>query len=225
MKETVRYQFALIPGKLRAEIKLTIDLQRPSEYYTNGDDQKGLSMNFLPLVTLTIARPTVTDENGNKVKPPYNNNDQLGMTKYNFPLFMRQATAFQEKMKTPDLYTYIGERLELNEKKAEEVRDVFPIGNSMVELSAVIITRDTEKNSRIEGIKIKFNNEQSTVVLTINEYDSLIYNLEHVDIDNLALNLYLNFITRPARSRQKNFNENTLKPLVDIVPKDDDDFD
>ena len=223
MKESVRYQFALIPGKIRGDVRITIDTQRPSEYSSESGDAKNISMNFLPIISVTIVRPSTVDETGKRVRAPWNPADSLGMTKYNFPLFVRQMKALQENMKTPDLYTYVGERLELNEKKAETIRDVFPIGNVTVELSAVVIVQETPSgDKRIEGVKIKFNNEQSSVILTLNELDSLVYNMEHLDIDSISFLMYLNFITRPKFNKSNTFNESTLKPLVDILPKEDD---
>ena len=91
------------------------------------------------------------------------------------------------------------------------------IGNVTLELSAVVIVQDDE--SRIEGIKMKFNNEQSSVLLTLNELTSLIYNLDHLDVDSVALMLYMNYITKP--DKPTTFDSSSLQqPVVDILPKD-----
>ena len=73
-------------------------------------------------------------------------------------------------------------------------------------------------DTRVEGIKMKFNNEQSSVLLTLNELDSLVFNLRNMDVDSVALLLYLNYINKPAGT--KNFNANALTPKVDIAPKE-----
>ena len=62
------------------------------------------------------------------------------------------------------------------------------IGTVTLELTAVVITQQDE--SRVEGIKMKYNNEQSTVLLTLNDLRSLIFTLEHTDIDNVSMSLY-----------------------------------
>lgn len=222
MKQFVRYQFLLIPGKLRGEIRITIDDTRAAEFSSEFNGNKSTNITFLPIISLTIVKPSSVDDNGNRVKGQWTMSDTLGMTKFNLPLFLRQIKAMQENMKIPDLYTYQGKRLELNEEKAEKIRDVFPIGNVTIELSAVVITQVNAagEDERIEGIKIKFNNEQSSVVLSINEFDSLVYNVEHIDVDSIAFLVYLNYIK--SSDKPKTFTQDTLKPLVDIVPKEED---
>lgn len=222
MKQFVRYQFLLIPGKLRGEIRITIDDARAPEFTSETNGNISTNITFLPIISFTIVKPSSVDESGNRVRASYSMSDTLGMTKFNLPLFLRQLKAMQENMKIPDLYTYQGKRLELNEEKAEKVRDVFPIGNVTVELSSVIITQVNVngEDERIEGVKIKFNNEQSSVTLSINEFDSLIWNIEHLNIDGVSLTLYLNYIK--SSDKPKVYTQDNLKPLVDILPKEDD---
>lgn len=217
MKQIVRFQNMVIPGKIRSEVRITID-ERNIEYSSLFEGNKSTSIVFYPIVTLTMVKASSTDENGNKIKAPWNPNDSLGMTKYNLPILVRELKEIEKDMKIPELYTYHGKRLELNESIAEDkVRRVFMIGNVTLELSAVVIVQDDE--SRIEGIKMKFNNEQSSVLLTLNELTSLIYNLDHLDVDSVALMLYMNYITKP--DKPTTFDSSSLQqPVVDILPKD-----
>ena len=212
MKQYARYQTLLIPGKLRCDLRITVD-DRGSEYSSNKDGNKSTSISLMPIISVGIIRPSELDEAGNRVRAPWNANDNLGMTKFNFPLFIEEIKGIKEDMKIPELYTYHGKRLELNEEIAAKIRRPFVIGSMTVELSAVVITQSDE--SRVEGVKMKFNNEQSTVLLTINELNSLVYNLDHMDIDSLSMFMYLNYITKPEHPTT--FNSNTL---VDIQPKE-----
>lgn len=216
MKQNVRYRSLVIPGKLMVEIRISID-DRGGEYMTSFDGNKSTSVTFFPIISMSLTKPAEMDDNGNKVKAPWNPNDTLGMTKFNLPIMYNNLKAIQEDMKTPDLYTYHGKRLELNEEAAMKVRKVFLMGNTTIELSTVVVI-NTADDSRVEGVKIKFNNEQSTVILTLNELDSLIYSLGHMDVDSISFLMYLNYISKPEKPRT--FDASTLTPKVDIAPKE-----
>lgn len=216
MKQNVKYRSLVIPGKLTIEIRIMID-DRGGEYLSSFDGNKSTSISFFPIVSMTLTKPAELDDNGNRVRAPWNPNDNLGMTKFNMSIMYNNLKAIQEDMKTPELYTYHGKRLELNEEAAAKIRKVYLIGNTTIELSAVVVL-NTADDSRVEGIKMKFNNEQSSVLLTLNELDSLIYNLGHMDIDSIAFLMYLNYINKP--DKPKTFDASTLTPKVDIAPKD-----
>lgn len=216
MKQNVKYRSLVIPGKLTIEVRIMID-DRGGEYLSSFDGNKSTSVSFFPIVSITLTKPAELDDNGNRVRAPWNPNDNLGMTKFNMPIMYNNLKAIQEDMKTPELYTYHGKRLELNEEAAAKIRKVYLIGNTTIELSAVVVL-NTADDSRVEGIKMKFNNEQSSVLLTLNELDSLIYNLGHMDVDSIAFMMYLNYINKP--DKPKTFDASTLTPKVDIAPKD-----
>lgn len=212
MKQIVRYRHLTIPGKLTSDIRIMVD-DRGSEYHSNMNMNDSTSINLFPVINLSITRLGDVDENGNKIKAPWNPNDSLGMTKYNLPIFVDELYNIQQDMKIPELYTYHGKRLEINEEIASKIRRVFMIGNVTLELTAIVITQNDD--SRLEGIKMKFNNEQSSVQLTLNELNSLIFNYKHIDIDSISLLLYLNYVKRPDVSSF----DSLMKPEVDIIPK------
>lgn len=217
MKQIVRYQHLVIPSKLRSEVRITVD-DRGVEYTSTFDGNRSTSINLFPIVTITLTRPGEIDENGNKIRAPWNPNDTLNMTKYNMPIFINELSGIQQDMKIPNLYTYQGKRLELNEEEANKIRRVFMIGSTTLELSPVVIINVDE--NRVEGIKMKFNNEQSTVLLSLNELDSLVFNLKNLNVDTIALTMYIQYINKP--NTVKTFDVNTLTPKVDIVPKTSD---
>lgn len=215
MKQSVRYQVLTISNKIRVEIRITVDDVRNPEFISNVNADKSVSINLFPLISISLIRATELDENGNRGKAPWNRNDILGMTKYTLPIFLRELIGLQHDLKTPELYTYTGKRLELNEAIAAKIRRVFMIGNTTLELSPVVIMQQDE--SRVEGIKMKFNNEQSSVLLTLNDVESLSMNLKLANIDTLVLLMYLNYITKPT---VKPYTPSTLG--VDIaLPKDE----
>ena len=215
MKHVIKYRVLNIPNKLTMEVRYTL-----SNYdgTIERDGAKYSCLNINPLIGISIVKNADVDENGIKVKAPWNPNDHIGMTKYNLPILYDELYGIQQDMKKPELYTYHGTRLEINETLAEEIRRVFIIGNITVELSAVVIVQNDE--SRVEGIKMKFNNEQSSVMLTLNELTSLIFNINHLNVDGIAISMYNTFIT----SNKGLITSNTVNvdfplPTVDIVPK------
>lgn len=217
MKQSVRFQNLILAGKLRCEIRIIVDDNRSVEYKSTFENNQSTGITLFPIISLIILRPSEIDDNGYRVKAPWNMNDSIGMTKYNFPTFLNNLKEIKDDMKTPELYTYQGKRLELNEEIAEKSRKVFPIGNAVIELVPVVIVQ--QDDSRIEGIRMKFNNESSTVLLSLNDIDALIYNLEYMDIDSIALLMYLNYITKPNKPTM--FDSSSLSsPKVDIVPKE-----
>lgn len=213
-KQYVRYQGLIIPSKLRLDIRLTID-ERGGEYVSSNADISSSNITFFPIIGLTITRKNEIDENGQKIKIPFNPNDTLNMSKFTMPLLANNLKGIQKDLLIIDMYKYQGKRLELNEKLAEEKRRVFMVGNTTLELTIVVIVQEDE--SRVEGIKMKFNNEQSSVLLTLNELDSLVYTLDHLDVDSIAFLLYINYVNR--KDPPKIFNNNNIQPIVDIIPK------
>lgn len=219
MKHIVKYRCLTIARKLTVDLRITIDDRVPGEYATTFDGNKSNNISLFPLISINLTKAPEVDDTGVRIKTPWNPNDNLGMTKFSFPIFIEEFNGIKEDMKTPNLYTYHGKRLELNEEVAQKIRRVFVIGNTTLELSAVILIKP-EDETRVEGIKMKFNNEQSSVLLTLNEMTSLIYTLEHIDIDSLSLLMYTNYISKP--DNVKSFDANTLiTPQVDIKPKNE----
>jgi hypothetical protein len=195
-------------------MRIITDSNKPPEYINTFNGDNHASLTLYPILGLNIVRETSTDENGAFVKPTWNPNDMLTMNKYSIPVFINELNSIYQALKLPDAYKYTGKRLELNESIASEHRKVFMIGQTTVELSMVVITQVDE--SRVEGIKMKFNNEQSSVLLTINDIETLLFNLTHSNIDLLAVNLY-NFF-RDKSPSSKSLPDIDIQPIVDIQP-------
>lgn len=209
MKHVVRFQNLLVPEKLRIETKITIDGR--VEYTSNVSDPS-TSVRLYPWVLVSLIKTGDVDESGIKVKSVWNPNDSLGLTTYTVPIFTEQLAGIQQDLKTPELYQYTGTRLELNETVASKVRRVFMVGNTTVEFTAVVITQADE--TKVEGIKIKFNNEQSTTLLTLNDLESIVFTLKNLSTDTLAFMMYTHFLKSGSKSK----NTTMDAPVVDILP-------
>lgn len=218
MKQIVKYRILTIPSKVTLDLRITVD-DRAVEYTSMFEGSKSTNITCYPMIGLGLVKPTEIDENGQRIKAPWNPNDNIGMSKFSLPIFIEELAAIKKDMTIPELYTYHGKRLELNETLADKVRRVFMVGNTTIELSAVVLIKP-EDESRIEGIKMKFNNEQSSVLLTLNEMNSLLFNMQHINVDLLAMTLYLHYLKSP--NKQKQYDTGSLTeatPNVDIKPK------
>ena len=213
MRQIVRYRFMTIPNKLVGEMRITVD-ERSAEYTANFDGGKATNISLFPVINLQMLQPADTSDSLSVYgKTGWDMNASIGLTKFTFPIFLEELKAINRGLRKPDLYVYHGTRLELNSREAEKARRVFMIGNTTVEFSPVVI--DTAEN-KLEGVKIKFNNEKASILLTVNELNVLLYNLTALNIDLLAFTMYLNYVT-------KGDNYHMAKPrrLVDIAPKMD----
>lgn len=201
MRYMAKYTVLTVPSKLDCEIRVNIDTaSRLNPVYTNRTDETDTSsLRLFPFFTIKIHRPPLQDDDGKWVSAPWDPNDSLSMTKYTLPIFDNSLRELYESMKTPDLYSYRGERLELNEKIANTLRKAFKLGNpatgTVVELIPSIIKGD-ENTPSIEAIKMTFNKETSSVTLSLNDTISLLYTLENTDMDCIALQLYQARIAR-----------------------------
>lgn len=213
-KQIVRYRYLTIPNKLYADVRITVDESSHAEIINTYEGGKSTNIVLLPMINIQLVRPVEMSDTGRRFRAAGSQNDSIGLTKYNYPTFIMELKSIYEGMKTPDLYVYRGERLDLNDKVAESIRRVFIIGRTNVEFRPVVIEQSNETGGidRIEGIKIKFNNEASSTLLTLREVESMLWIMNHTDIDNLVITMYFNLIDRNAYSKERS------KPIVDITP-------
>lgn len=195
MRQIVRYRFMTIPSKMVGEIRITVD-DKSAEYGSLFDGGKATNITLYPVINIQLLKASTGELNdaGLKTRVPWDPNDSIGLTKFSLPIFLNELKDFQEGMKTPDLYTYIGTRLELNEEKANIVRKVFMVGQTTIEFCPIMV--EQTDGTRIEAAKIKFNTEKSSVVLTLNELTAFSYNLDHLDIDSITFMMYNHYIQK-----------------------------
>lgn len=190
MKKSIKFNLLIIPNKLKVDERIVIDDTIPAEYIAPTNDI--FSLNLFPLITISITRPFEIDDSGFKKRPPWNPNDNISLTKYNLPIFIRELKELNEDLKIKELYNYFNNRLEVNEELAEKLTKSFKIGNTAIQFKPVVIALPDD--SRIEGIKIKFNSEDSTVLLSVNDTESMLYTLSHTNTEQIALMLYDRYI-------------------------------
>lgn len=222
MKKQIKYHILSIPNKLTFDIKLTLDENNKGIFTSNINDVSYTTLNLFPMITLGIIRPPVIGDDGIKMKAPYNPNDAIVLGRYIYPKFVCCLEDIYNGMKIPELYSYTDKRLELNDEIAEKIRKVFVVGTTMtnmIELAAVVIVQPDE--SRVEGIKMKFNNEASSVLLTLNDMESLLFTMKFIDIDSIVMHMFQHYL-RNNTSNEININRSNIPiPNIDIlVPKD-----
>lgn len=186
MKKSMKFSILSIPGKIKIDLRVVDNDEISSEYIGVNNDL--VSLVLYPLVIVSIVRPYELSDDGIKRKGVWNPNDSLPLTKYNVGVFLKELKEINNDMKIKELYNYFNERLELNEDVGEKIVRKFKVGNNCVELTPVVIS--LLDDSRVEGVKLKINNEESTVLLTLNDLEAVIYVLDHLDINTIAFMLF-----------------------------------
>lgn len=194
MIQNVRYRYMTIPSKLTGDIHLRIDDKSRDFRQVLGDDVSNINIQLLPIINVNITRPLEKDADGLYIKRAWNPNDSLGMTKYQLAIFIDNWKKIYNDMKIPSLYIYTGDQLDLNEKEAKNVRRVFTAGNQVVELMPIVIYDENKKVK--EGIRMKINDESSTVHLSLDESLGLISIVNNLDVDTITLMMYNNYIRK-----------------------------
>ena len=207
MKKVIRFLNLSIPGKVKVETRISFDER--SETITTQTVDPIVGIRVFPWMSITIQRPYNPEE-----KSVWNPNDSLGLNTYTLPIFMDNLIGMQKDLKIPELYKYMGSKLEVDTAAAEKIRRVFMVGNNTVELTAVVIEQPDE--SKVEGIKMKFNNEQSVALLSLNDIEAMIYTINRVNMDTLSAMAYFNFYK--ADKEISSIKNNNIVPLVDIQP-------
>lgn len=190
MKRSMKYNLLVVPNKIKIDEKIILDDTIPAEYISITNDI--ISLSLFPLISLSITRPFELDENGIRKRPPWNPNDNLALTKYTLPIFVRELSELCTDLKIKELFNYLNNRLEVNEDLAEKITKTFKVGNNAVQLKPIVIALPDD--TRVEGVKFKINNEDSTVLLTINEVDSILFTLTHTNIDQVAFMLFDRYV-------------------------------
>ena len=94
---TIRALEAKQLQELRVDVKVITDDSNVSEYVSSGGDV--CSLTLYPLVSISIVRGFEIDENGVRVRPPWNPNDSLPLTKYNVAVFLKELKEIANDMK------------------------------------------------------------------------------------------------------------------------------
>lgn len=223
MKRQVKYRILTITGKMTVDLKLVYDdarngrFNRTGETVSSSNGDTYINLTFFPMINFNIVRKGEVDENGVYQRPPLNLSDMMQATRYQLPLVVSELKKIYDALCIPEMYSYLNSRLEVNDELAEKHRRVSKVGMTVLELTPVVIVQP-EDESRIEGVKMKFNNEQNTVLFTLNDIETLIYTMEHFDIDATSLLIQNNYL-KNSDIVPSDVGGYAAQPVVDIKPK------
>ena len=194
MTQHIRYRYMTIPGKLTGDIHLRIDEKSRDFRQVLGDGVSSINIQLLPIINVNITRPFEKDADGQYIKKAWNPNDSIGMTRYQLAIFIDNWKKIYNDMKIPALYIYTGNQLNVNEEEAKDVRRVFSVGSQVIELMPIVIYDETGKAK--EGIRMKINDENSCVNLSLDESLGLISILNSLDVESITFMMYNNYINK-----------------------------
>ena len=177
-----------IPGKLKCEIRVTINTEgtmRTESTYSSANSE-GYTLNLAPLYQITIIR---RNDSESGVPPVRNMSDSISLTKYHMSIFLDNLTAVYNGLKIPSMYGYdAGNKLQLNEVEATKIIKIFKVWNTAIEMAPVVILNSDD--TRMEGIKLMFSNEESMVLLTLTDIEALMFGMNNADMDAVAIGLF-----------------------------------
>jgi hypothetical protein len=224
MKRQIKYRVATIANKLSLDLLVIVDTNQRfgnPEFVSENDGTKFISLNIMPLIKITILRTSERNDDGGWQRAPYNPSDGLAMTRYTYPIFTLELERMNEAMRIPELYSYVNKQLQLNDALAEKHRRVFQTGRTVIEMVPIVIVQPDDE-TRVEGIRLKFNNEQSSVSLTLNDIESLLFTLKTMNVDSLTTLLYTSYLKDDIFYKSGEGDSNpTSSSSVDIRPKGD----
>lgn len=223
MKHVLRYLLFSITNKIRCEVRCIInDIPNSIYYHQHKEGEITDSLSLRPFITVTILRDK-------REFPGWLISDTLGLNKVSYPTFVKELKKMQETLKISDMYQYKEDPvtkfnvcLGVNEELANRHRQIFKPYNSQIMVE--ITPTATEFSDRVYGVatltkavKIKFNNEESSVVLNEEEFDALVSSLDKADMDMITLHMYQQYYKPTAQKLDVVKTVNSQDPKVDIV--------
>lgn len=198
MKKVIRYNLGTIPKKLIFEFRMTFDdsdrfhAGLRTNIVENGDTF--IQLQLFPIINITIFRENIQNADGIFQRKEFDPNDNLLLTRYSLPIFINNLERLMQDFKIPELYHFIGNRLEVNDKLQKEYKRVFMINRMAISLIPVVIEEGDVEHTYHEGISMEFNSENNNVLLTLDDISSLLYILKNINMDIMAIELFNNFI-------------------------------
>jgi hypothetical protein len=226
MKRVSYRILTIFPNKLGVEIRVTVD---PNRRYGNGefistgaDGAVYTTLSVSPLIVISILRPGEVTDTGLRVRAPYNNNDHLRLNTAQTPIFAAELNNIMDAIKIPEMFSYAGKRLIVNEELAQAKRRTFTIGGgnlgTVVDMVPVVILQPDE--TRVEGIQLKFNDDSSSVLLTLNDMESLYHCVKNTQFDHIALDMYVHFCrTGQQPAEQKVTTPGSSGPRLPMIDR------
>lgn len=182
-RQYIRYRVLNIPWKLNISMRISVDHR--NEYRHSDDSRDSISLTLYPTLDLQIIHTRPIDS----LEAPkvWNPNDTLSLSKFTLPIFIHELKLVCEAIKIQEMFVYTNDRLDINPKLAEEKRRIFQASSTFF---VEIIPSVVDEDKRVEGIRFTFNKEPSVFYLNLIEVESLMYTLQSVNFDILALQMY-----------------------------------
>lgn len=200
-RQFVRFRMLTIPNKFFMTFRISVD----DRVEFHGSIGENVTLTLYPYIEIQVSRPREYDQ-GSTTTRVWNPNDRIELTRFTQPLFIHEIDAALESMKLQEMYVYTGDRLDLNFKLAEEKKRVCQIGGVYVSIIPTVIEID---GKRLEGLRFIFNKEDSAFSLTLTEIEAFRYNLDKINIDAMALQLYEIF----RKTGKTNLTPQTIPPM------------
>lgn len=171
---------------LRDDNKSSLKIKTKSliNKYNMGDTS---GFNISPISYITIDISKTMDKNDS-----WDAGSRFNLNKMNLFKFISKIKHMKYVMYKEEKLYYIQDgRLQLNCDIANKYTDHMITSNHTLEFRHCVVYDEENKEQEYEGISIQIMGTGNYVLLSNFEMDYLLYELEHIDMHNLSLNLII----------------------------------
>lgn len=149
-------------------------------------------------------------------KNEWSSNQSFNMNKKDLFFMIQNLKRLMKNFVThKDLFYYDNNKLVVNKELADELKEVFVSSNKTILMQACVVTAE-DNESVYEGMFLSINSVDYFSYLTYSEMEYLLYELEHVNMTQLAIDL----INSVKILEQKEAEKIVQPPVVEEKPEE-----
>ena len=230
MSVTIRYNLGKVTNILKVLVSVIVDTNNLSSFKgkvsNNASITKSklsgtdlISINIHPYVTIDFTSYNdITEAKNSGVY--ISNACKLYLNKYNLFLFIHHLRKIERDfIANKDLYYYSNNKLILNKEVGERISIQIPIGDKIVMMKPIVVEVGGGQKEH-EGILLALNDLSYSTTLTYTEMNYLLFILNKLDIDNIAINM-INLVGENKISTIKNNTVIDIENPNHIVVKEE----
>ena len=195
-----------------------------------GDDDKKYNYNNKLINKFTLdgstylrvtPRPFITLDISNKKEENWSTNLFVNLNKISLYSFNRALSKMISQYKEiKDLYYYRNNKLVLNNEIASKIyKDVVATNNKRIRLLPAVVPDDSDPEKFYEGCIFCINSYDNFAYLSYSEMEFLLFELTHLDIDSLSMQLINTVIylkdMESAELKKKDTNNVTVQEVIE----------
>lgn len=190
------YKASIELGKINKSFKLKFGLIIDSETDKKSYSKLVSKFNYAGNDYLRVnPRPFITIDISSKNDEAWSTNQMVNLNKISLFSFIRALSSLIKEFKSvTDLFYYQNDKLTLNNQYLRQTTKDVIASNKHIRMQPCVVPDDEVQNKFYEGCVLCINTYDNFCYLTYSEMEYLLYELTHIDINQLSLQL-LNTVT------------------------------